>query len=211
MKLKTIFFITAAILLTGCSSGTDSSFGGQALSDFDYEIIENKIVMQDIDKAKRNFEVKASYESEGTEYEVDLSKFQVGIGDSSVQNIAFCDGISELFTAVFNSCDVKTIYLPQSLSVIYDNTLDYLYADEEKVKIYYGGSEEEWSSIYQLYESKDIGSIIDSSADQEEKAGEIGSAIAEKLNDMMDENDELDYELIFDTTIDEYKKIVMGE
>ena len=206
-----LIIVLVLLVFQSNKDSVDMSFGGQELGDFDYNIDENKIFIKGIENPKSNFEIKSTYEKDGKKYDVDLSEFQVGIGNDKVLNIAFNEGVSDLNISVFNSCDVETIYLPETLNLIYDYTLNYLHSDEGKVKVFYGGTKEDWDSIYQLYERKNIDDIINSSNDVEEKAKQIGSSIADKLNSMMVSSEELEFEIIFNTTIEEYRTIVMGE
>lgn len=48
--------------------------------------------------------------------------------------------------------DVRSVYFPKTMTVMYDYTLSYFHPDEgEKIQLYYGGTEEEWNNIFTHY------------------------------------------------------------
>lgn len=104
-----------------------------------------------------------------------MNNFQVGIGNRTIDTFIVSDGITELNNSIFNSCKVSKIYLPKSLSIIYDDTLAYL--GEDKIDVYYEGTEDEWNNMFTEYQAK--------SASEEWSNGnaeESGKALADKLN-----------------------------
>ena len=95
---------------------------------------------------------------DGMEYKTDISDFQVGIGNRKVETLILDEGITEVKTAIFNSCKVKTVFFPHSMTNVYDYTLSYLHPDKgETISIYYAGTQEEWSDIFTEYQRTNVG------------------------------------------------------
>ncbi len=113
---------------------------------------------------------------DGMEYKTDISDFQVGIGNRKVETLILDEGITEVKTAIFNSCKVKTVFFPHSMTNVYDYTLSYLHPDTgENICIYYAGTQEEWSDIFTEYQRTNVGDT---------KFGEeMGTALGDKLNE----------------------------
>ena len=145
-----------------------------AISDFDYSISEDNIVMLKQYKGNDStLKIESQYNIDGQSYTTDLSDFQ--INDTSVTALIVSDGITELNDSIFNGCNVEKIYLPNTLTVVYDNTLAYL--TENHIDIYYEGTQNDWNAIFTTYQAK--------SASEEWENGnaeEAGKAFADKLN-----------------------------
>ena len=94
---------------------------------------------------------------------------------TKVESVIIGDGITSTYPAIFNSTSIERIYIPLSLSPIYDNTLAYI--DDSLTEIYYGGTEDQWNSSYQHY---DAGSVQQHIEDGEFE--DAGGALANELN-----------------------------
>ena len=122
--------------------------------------------------------MKTSYNIDGTDYYTDISDFQVGIGNSSAKTVIIDEGFTEVPNNIFNSCDVQKVFFPRSMICVYDNTLSYLHpAEGQRIKIYYAGTQEEWSSIFTAYQRTYV--------EDAEFGEELGTALADKLNEMI--------------------------
>lgn len=169
------------------------------IEDFEYEISGDAIVLDRYTGKCEILEIQAYYIIDDKEYETDLSDFQVGIGNRKVKTLILDEGITEVQDAIFNSCDVKKVYFPKSMSIIYDNTLAYLKPDKsETIKVYYGGTQSEWENIFTEYKRTKI---------EDAKGGyEVGQSAADKLNEMMGhEYDSSLFEYFFSASPDDLK------
>lgn len=169
------------------------------IEDFSYELSENRIILKKYTGKAKTLEIQASYTIDGTEYITDLSDFQVGIGNRKVKTLILCEGITEIKDSIFNSCDVEKIYFPKSMTIVYDNTLSYLHPnDGETIKVYYGGTQDEWAEIFSEYKRTLV--------EDAEFGEEMGQAIADKVNDMMGmEYDSSLFEYFFSASSEDLK------
>ncbi len=151
------------------------------IEDFSYNIYENEIFITDYNGNSEILEIEASYIIDGKEYNTNLTEFQVGIGNSTVKTLILDEGITEIKTSIFNSCDIEKVYFPKSIEFVYDYTLSYLHPDDgETIKIYYGGTSEEWAEIFTEYERTKVSDA--------ETAGEKGEAAADYFNELLGAN-----------------------
>lgn len=169
------------------------------IEDFSYEISDNKIILNKYKGKSEILEIKAFYTIDGVEYKTDLSEFQVGIGNRKVKILIICEGITEVKNSIFNSSDVEKVYFPKSMTVVHDNTLSYLHPDDgQTIKVYYGGTQDEWATIFAEYKRTLV---------EDAKFGEeMGEAVADKLNEMMGmEYDSSLFEYFFSANPDDLK------
>lgn len=129
------------------------------IDDFSYEISGDKVVLKRYVGAYSGdttiLEIKPEYEIEGVNYKSDISSFQVG---GKTETLILEEGIEEVAHAIFNGSDVKVVFFPKSMKIVYDDTLAYLNPDEgEIVKIYYAGTQEEWADIFTKYKRTPVG------------------------------------------------------
>ncbi len=198
-----ILFLTAIIVIGGCGNGPTKTSN---ISDFDYELSEGNLKITEYNGKSEVLEIKSSYEIDDSVYKTDLSEFQIGIGNSKVASVILEDGIEEINDAAFNSCDVKNVFFPKSMRLVYDNTLSYLHPDEgEKIRIYYAGTKDEWDEIFTEYERKTVKEAWESSDNPDEKASAAGKALAQKLNGMMGEYDGSKFEYFFSASPDDLR------
>lgn len=169
------------------------------IEDFSYEISGDVVALDKYTGKLEILEIKPFYVIEGVEYRTDLSDFQVGIGNSDVNTLILDEGITEVKDAIFNSSDVEKVYFPKSMAVVYDNTLAYLHPEDgQTIKIYYGGTQEEWGNIFTQYQRE---SVKDA-----EGAEAKGEAVADKLNEMVGhEYDSSLFEYFFSASPDDLK------
>ena len=161
------------------------------IENFNYEIKGEKVMLKSCDASNSTLVIAKSYKIDGKKYKTDLSNFQVGIGNNRVETLILSEGIKKVNTAIFNSCDVKRVYFPKTMKKVYDYTLSYMNPDEgEIIKIYYGGTQDEWKQIFKKYKAKSI---------KEAKTGkEKAVAAADKLNKMIGVHyDSSDFEYFF--------------
>ncbi len=177
------------------SAGTEKP----AIEDFTYDISGDKILLKSYTGSKELLEVAASYEIDGKIYQTDISDFQAGIGNHNVKTLILDEGITEIKTSIFNSSNVKKVFFPKSLTLVYDYTLSYLHPSKgEKVSIYYAGTQEEWANIFTSYKRTAV--------EDAEAAEELGTAMADKLNEMIGtEYDSSKFEYYFSATVDDVK------
>lgn len=169
------------------------------IEDFSYEISDNKIILNKYKGKSEILEIKAFYTIDEVEYKTDLSEFQVGIGNRKVKTLIICEGITEVKNSIFNSSDVEKVYFPKSMTVVHDNTLSYLHPDDgQTIKVYYGGTQDEWATIFAEYKRTLV---------EDAKFGEeMGEVVADKLNEMMGmEYDSSLFEYFFSANPDDLK------
>lgn len=131
---------------------TSSETMATDISKFDYSIEDGKLILNKYKGREKFVIINDSYTVEETVYEV-----------------------NEIAHTIFNGCSASVVYLPKTLSCVYDDTLAYLNA--EHVELYFGGSEEDWNRIFTQYEKA-------SAAEKwnEGDAEGAGVALADKLN-----------------------------
>lgn len=183
--------------VTGIEVKKEKSFG--EIEDFSYKVSENTIIINSYKGNSDTLEINPTYAIDGKEYITDISKFQVGIGNHSVETLILNEGITEVYTSIFNSCNVKCIFFPKSMTNVYDYTLSYLHPnDGETIKIYYAGTQEEWAEIFSEYERTKI--------EDAEFGSELGSALADKLNKSIGvDYDSSLFEFFFSANADDLK------
>lgn len=149
-----------------------------SIEDFDYELSGDTVKIEKYTGKAEILEIQSAYTIDGTEYKTDLSDFQVGIGNRKVKTLILCEGITEVKKSIFNSSDVEKVYFPKSMTVVHDNTLSYMHAEDGKtIKIYYGGTQDEWETIFAEYKRTKV--------EDAEFGAEMGEAAADKLNEIM--------------------------
>lgn len=179
------------------------------VTDFEYKIEGNIIKLIKYNGKAKTLYIKPIYEIKGQSYTTDLSDFTLGVGNSKVNYLIIGEGINKINTYIFNSCDIKCVYFPKSLEIVYDYTLSYFHPDDgEKIDIYYGGTESEWNNIFTKYERQTVSEAWNSSDDAEEKGAAVGGAIADKLNNMMGGYDSLNFEYHYKSSVTNVLEII---
>lgn len=165
------------------------------INNFSYNVQEDKVLLEEYEGEASTLVIEDEYVIEGTSYQTDLSSFQVSA--NSVKTLLIKEGITELKNSIFNGSNVETLYLPKSLTYIYDDTLAYLNSDH--IDLYYGGTEEEWMSILIEYNSSSVVDEVESG-----NAEEAGTALADKLNSYLGhEFDESKFSINYGINIDD--------
>lgn len=213
MKKRMILFLTGFLFLIGCGKEIENFDNIKAsISDFEYDFDSQTgdFKITEYNGGEKILYIQSEYMLAKEMRKPDLSEFQIGVGDSNVEFLILEDGISNIGASTFNSCDVKYIYFPKTMELIYDYTLSYLHPEEgEKISIYYGGTEDEWNKIITKYEPQSITDVWNSDKPTEEKAGDLGTALADKLNDWMGaEYKSSDFEFHYSVSIDDLIDII---
>ncbi len=145
------------------------------IDEFEYELQGNQLRLIHYNGSDETLIIDANYKLQDVNYKTNMTDFQLGGG---VKTLIISEGITELDNAIFNESDVEKIYLPKSLTAITDNTLSYLH--DRTIEVYYGGSEEQWNSIFEHYVSPGV-----TESWKAENYEDAGTALADKLNKMM--------------------------
>lgn len=186
--------------VTGVEVKKDDSEKYGVISDFDYDIEGSAVKLHGYDGKCKVLEILPSYNIDGTDYTTDLSDFQVGIGNSYVESVIFQEGITGIYDAVFNSCDVQKVFFPKSMENVTDKALSYLSPkkDGDLIQIYYAGTQDDWGNIFTEYKRTKV--------EDSEFCEEMGESIADKLNEMMGSKyDSSEFEYYFSASPDDLK------
>lgn len=125
-----------------------------SLDDFEYYIDGNEIHIKDYVGNKRKVRINSSYDVDGTT--MNVVSFDGTFALENVSSVIIPDGTQSMSNNVFNSCGVKYVYLPASLTQF--DGWSYFHNAE---KIYYGGTEEQWESLCTVDRSRiDVVQII---------------------------------------------------
>ena len=120
------------------------------LDDFEYYIDGNEIYIKDYRGSSKKVRINSSYDVEGTA--MNVVSFDGTFALDSVTSVI----IRYVSNNIFNSCGIEFVYLPASLEEF--KGWSYFHNVE---KIYYGGTEEQWSSFCTVDRSKlDVVQII---------------------------------------------------
>ena len=130
-----------------------------------------------------------------------MTDFQIGKGNNSVKAVYFSEGIKEVEDSIFNSSDVKKVFLPKSMKVISTRLLGYMHPDNgEKLEVYYAGKQKD-------FEKK----LTDKSGSpKKDKAAEKGAEWANKLNQLFGGYDPNDFDFIFEATREDFLGEAVG-
>ena len=140
------------------------------IKNFVYEIDGDKVKLSEYQGVGDVAEIAPSYTIDGKTYTTELDD-----GFGGAKTIILDEGITTVPDAFFNSTKTVKVYFPKSMTVVYDNTLAYLSSHtDDKIKIYYGGSQEQWSQIFQHYVAKNPSDLP--------LGEEKGKAWADKVN-----------------------------
>lgn len=133
--------------------GIEPEYKSDPIEMFGYHISGDKVYLESYIGKSKVLEIKPSYSVNGLTYWTDISEFMIGIGNNTVKTVIFDEGFTELRGSIFNSTSIENVFLPCSMTKIYDNTISYLHPKEQShVKIYYAGTEKEWKQIFTQYQ-----------------------------------------------------------
>lgn len=145
-----------------------------AIDDFRYHIEGNIIFLSEYIGEEDCVELETSYTVDGIQYLTDISDFN---SRGSYDKLIIGEGFKEVSTGIFNGSYVKEVYFPISMTNVYDYTLAYMQTGNEISKIYYAGTQEEWSKIFTRYKRMKVSDA--------EFGEEWGQAVADKVNEMI--------------------------
>ena len=171
---------TSSVSDTAETTAASFDTGFSSIADFSYDISDDTLILKKYSGSSDTVYIGSNYQIDGVEHS--FSKIDgSSIFGHSVKNILFADGITEISHTLFNSSSVEKLYIPASMAYIYDDTL--AYASHSLTDIYYGGSEEQWNSIYTAYKPNDVKDEIEN---KDYKGA--GVAAGDKLNQLMGHN-----------------------
>lgn len=143
------------------------------LTDFESTVDGNILYLKSYTGDNPNIWIDSQYSVDGATYSVSLE--DMSLMGTKVKSVILSDGITSTAPAIFNSTPIERIYIPLSLSPIYDNTLAYI--DNSLTEIYYGGTEDQWDSSYQQYDAGSVQQHIENGEYED-----AGGALANDLN-----------------------------
>lgn len=150
------------------------------LSDFEYTIDGGTVVLLYYKGESRTVQIPSSYNLDGTAYPVSLDQISSRTDDSgpvTIDSLVISEGISSVSGSIIDNTDAKRLYLPKSLTVLYDNTL---FGSYDLCEVYYGGTEEEWKQIFQHYNYGTYKEHVDNG-----EYYDAGAALGHELNERM--------------------------
>lgn len=146
------------------------------LEDFEIELRDNVIYLEQYQGDASQLRIASQYELNGSAYPVCLDELE--LMGNQLESVILEDGITRINRIAFNSTGLQRLYLPASMTLIYDDMLAYV--DDSLELIEYGGCEENWNSIYQHYEAPSVEEALDA-----EDYEAVGSALAMQLNNAL--------------------------
>ena len=113
-----------------------------SLSDFDYYVTDtHSIVLTDYHGKERRINIAPSYDIDGRTMPV--SSLEDTFTLHTIDSVIITEGVQEISSACFNSCGVKALYLPSTLTSFsgwgYFHNVD---------AIYFGGTNEQLNNLY---------------------------------------------------------------
>lgn len=116
------------------------------LSDFDYYVDDNKIHLKRYNGSSQKINVASSYLIDDVEYSV--HSLEGTFINCKASDIIIPTGVQRISDNTFNGCDVKRLFLPSTL--IWFQGWSYFHDVD---KIFFGGSETNWSAICKVKRS----------------------------------------------------------
>ncbi len=111
-----------------------------SLDDFDYYIDGNEIVLKEYTGRSKRVYVAPSYEYEGRTLVV--RRLEGVFALDSIDSVIISEGITAIANNAFNSCGIKYLYLPSTLT---DFSGWSYFHDADK--LFYGGNAEAWHNL----------------------------------------------------------------
>jgi len=126
------------------------------LSDFEYYIDGTEIYLKDYHGSSKKVRISSSYDVEGKAMKVVSLDGTFTL--ENVTSVILPEGVKSISANCFNSCGIDYLYIPLSLEDI-PNTFWGYFHDMEK--IYYGGTEVQWSNICTVERNKlDVKQVV---------------------------------------------------
>lgn len=120
----------------------DTESGCVPLSDFGYDLTSEGIVLTDYRGRDKIIKIAAFYYVNGIEHPV--VKLDTTFALSSVDAVCVPEGVKALDQATFNSCGIKKLYLPATLTDVPGSFWGYFH---DLNTLYYGGTEDEFQNL----------------------------------------------------------------
>lgn len=144
LSIAWLILISGVLISESKMVGTESSSiwasSYAELNDFEYYIDGNEIYIKDYRGNSKKVRINSSYSVDGTP--MNVVSFDGTFALDSVISVIIPDGTRHMSNNVFNSCGIEYVYLPASLEEF--KGWSYFHNVE---KIYYGGTEEQWSNF----------------------------------------------------------------
>lgn len=157
LSIAWLILISGVLISESKMVGTESSSiwaSSYAENDFEYYIDGNEIYIKDYRGNSKKVRINSSYSVDGTP--MNVVSFDGTFALDSVISVIIPDGTRHMSNNVFNSCGIEYVYLPASLEEF--KGWSYFHNVE---KIYYGGTEEQWSNFCTVDRSRlDVVQII---------------------------------------------------
>lgn len=156
IKAALIAALWVVIVLLGALANLDQQkndkviWGGTAtqLESFEYYLNGESITLTGYSDSDKKVNIAPEYDIDGNSYKV-VSLDGTFVLDR-ITSAIIPEGVKSISDNAFNSCGVKYLYLPSTLTDF--NGWHYFHDGE---KLYYGGTEQQWNSLY-TGERKDI-------------------------------------------------------
>lgn len=158
LSIAWLILISGVLISESKMVGTESSSiwasSYAELNDFEYYIDGNEIYIKDYRGNRKKVRINSSYNVDGTI--MNVVSFDGTFALDSVTSVIIPNGTRYMSNNIFNSCGIEYVYLPASLEEF--KGWSYFHNVE---KIYYGGTEEQWSNFCTVDRSRlDVVQII---------------------------------------------------
>ena len=158
LSIAWLILISGVLISESKMVGTESSSIWASsyadLNDFEYYIDGNEIYIKDYRGNSKKVRINSSYNVDGTA--MNVVSFDGTFALDSITSVIIPDGTRHMSNNIFNSCGIEYVYLPASLEEF--KGWSYFHNVE---KIYYGGTEEQWSALCTVDRSRlDVVQII---------------------------------------------------
>lgn len=145
LKIALIVALWAGVILVGSLSGSGSRAVWAAehtpLEDFEYNVVGENITLVKYTGSRKTINIAPEYEVDGKTLHVTMLEGLFAL--KRISSAIIPEGVTSIKSNAFNSCGVKYLYLPSTLTDFdgwsYFHNVDTLY---------YGGTEEQWNVLY---------------------------------------------------------------
>lgn len=132
---------------TGTDSASIWGMRDSELSDFDYYIDNDMIVLKSYKGRSLKVRIAPSYSVDGESMPVVALDGTFTL--KTIDSVIIPEGVTRIVSNTFNSCGVKNLYLPSTLTDF--SGWSYFHGVQ---KIYYGGTQEQWEALYNTDRSR---------------------------------------------------------
>ena len=163
---KILIFFIFCLFVSMCSNTKKSSSSNAtedatiwateetSIGNFDYYLDSGKVYLKEYTGKDKNVKIANSYIIDGKEYEIGETINDL-FSSKKVNSVILPEGITSMPNNTFANSKVKYLYIPESLKEIKGSYSFYKYFHDVE-KIYYGGTEEEWTTLTDSAERADI-------------------------------------------------------